>query len=516
MSLDRELIQHREHAITISRFELEQLAKHRDSIHKTRASLVTECQKFDPVISKMRIHTNRPTIFKKLLPGLLDKEISNANLNIDPITTHQQSLILDAVGECTETFPNETVSQNLNRLLFKIRLKRAEMTESQKEIVMAILRKIASIADQLEDRLTLESLSQNEEQQDKFIKLREEQNNLIQQINDNDIILNDIDKQLKTAFKPESISTSVELKNLISKMSAKNIEILVLGPEKDLDFDLAAVIKMRMQKAAESGRECICLSFDNFNKIMQEGHDIPGVNKLSFLHHGDAEFGYANKISHYIEHLPDLTDVVLRGCGTAKEPAFTKQIYYEPKLSPAPYDKMPPLLGETSLAIQQKEENGKIITKISWATIDPNTNKRITHQIPNITSISKITKKPTDDQLSQLSQIQGMPLLKHSNQLIHSTRNTFFDTSKKLAPDEIHHAKKVFRRARTESVTHSNNDLLSQVWNNMTPKQQQRIAVKAYMGAYAVEQGRVVPSDEHDQAKLPKAVRINPTSRHNK
>jgi len=59
-------------------------------------------------------------------------------------------------------------------------------------------------------------------------------------------------------------------------------------------------------------------------------------------------------------------------------------------------------------------------------------------------------------------------------------------------------------------VTGSNDDLLANIVNHMTPKQRQQVSVKAYMGGYKARQGHAVPFDGHDQDTLPKAVRIGP------
>jgi hypothetical protein len=314
----------------------------------------------------------------------------------------------------------------------------------------------------------------------------------------------------RAKIEPENLNTQ-ELKNLCNQIGNKNIEILIIKSEDSMNLDLASVIQMRTKSALSKGNELILMTVDTFHSIALS-NDIHGVDKLSFLHHGDIEheFGYAQHIQTYINHMPQLREIVLRGCGTAENPAYDKKPVYTAKVMP--YDKPPSFQGdETSqLIIQQEQREDKLYTKVSWKEIDPATGNLVIIE-KNTTSLRKIDgKKPTDQQLLALEQIEGMPLLKHGSDYVRSMRDIFFSENKEISRDELTKVKKALPRARTESATHSEKDLLAKILNNMTPEQRTRVSVKAYVGGYHVMHGRVRPDTGHDRNTEPKAARVGP------
>lgn len=331
---------------------------------------------------------------------------------------------------------------------------------------------------------------------------------------------------IPTIFTAEKFTNAEQLKRLCEEMAKhgkKHIEIMVIEAE-DLDNDdLASVILMRAKNAAKKGNELILMSFDNFNKIMDEKVPIDGVSKLSFLHHAQYEFGYVKKINDYIDHLPAVKEIILRGCGTAARPNTMQPHRHKVKLAApntSPYDKPPFIHNEDycSLIVQQKvvpEQVGntivdKVYTKVSWR--DPET-KQCTNNPIIATNVALITDNhPTDYHLKQLEQNERMPLLNYSNIHIKSIRNTFFNPSEEMSHEELAHTKKIVRRANTETIATSKNDLLSKVLDVMGEKRREKVAVKAYISAYTVLYGRVVPTDDHGQGYGPKAVRTETTN----
>jgi len=229
------------------------------------------------------------------------------------------------------------------------------------------------------------------------------------------------------------------------------------------------------------------------------------------------EFGYVNPIASYIDNLPDLKEIVLRGCGTAGEPETKPDMPYDVKKVEVPYEQQVQLQGNNQLVIQQKEtENNTILTKLSWMQQDSKGSFK--REVMETEEIEKITqKKLTTQQLQSLEKTPGVPLLKHSNEYVCSQRRLFFNKDQALFRDQQAQIKKAIRRARTEDIpgmergtSVGKNSTLLDVLDKMTPEQKNRVSVKAYVGGYEVYQGRVLPTDDHGQSTSPKSLRVGP------
>ncbi|MGQ3890317.1 hypothetical protein ACQUW5_15050 [Legionella sp. CNM-1927-20] len=144
--------------------------------------------------------------------------------------------------------------------------------------------------------------------------------------------------------------------------------------------------------------------------------------------------------------------------------------------------------------------------------MEPGESKPVLHEVRDIANVSKITgKTPSDEQLTCLESIPGMPLLKHSSDYVGLLKTAFFNKNKRISPEELINTKKAVYRARTEPASaFTKKDVLSQVVSSMTDEQRARVSVKAYVSGYQVHQGRVIPGKNHDQDNAPKAVRIGP------
>lgn len=497
MSLDRELKQHKDHMDSISHCPLvERVFQIREEQNAVLAQEI-KCKK---LLSEMRVCDERVELFKILLLDLVArKEITiedMTNINEYIQSTLRKCLLIDIFKSAQLNFANEQQFQAISKF--------------NNKTIWDEIYQVVVLGDQLEDRWTLSSFGDDEDKQEQYRALMSDLKKCNNKLNVLQEEMQKLELQLLSIVQAESISNASELKNLIKQLHNAHIELLVIDPN-NMDTDIASVIQMRAKKSAEKGHELIIMTFNIFNQIMHEGYPIENIDKLSFLHHGDEEFGYVTEISNYISHMPDLKQVVLRGCGTANKPADNPEVKYDVKISKISYDKKPPIQGETNLMIQQKEHDGKTYTKLSWASMEPNTKKRVIHQIVDVTNIPPLNeKKITDDDLKALEKIAGVPLLNHSNQYVNAMRNIFFNKNIVVSKDEVASAKKAFRRARTEVATVLSDDLLAQVIHNMTLEQQQRVSVKAYVDGYYVRHDRVIPHDSHDQIKSPKAVRIGP------
>jgi len=462
---------------------------------------------YEEQLEKLKVFVDRPAAFESTLNKLLDKNVigldkKEAIISYIKLLTQEKKLMSDGFD-----FRNSFFIQHRSTLQFP---------SGQRVQVWEALIEASELIDKAEDKLTVSALAADQQALSEYQELRKKLNDTLAFIDQCEKQNKQDEADLSKVFQTESISNIKDYNTLRGHWGDKTLEILVLEPEAEGKADLAAVIQMRAKKNHEKGREFLVLSFEDFTALMASNEPIQGVTKLSFLAHGDKEFGFLDNISKYINQLPQLTDIVLRGCGTAKEITPSEAIYVVRKAN-EPYEKKPSIQGESQLVIQQTEsEEGKILTKISWVTYDPENNAKIRHEKTNIEGLPLITKKRlTEDQLQLLEQIPGVPLLQHEDVSVKAQRNLFFNKKETISAEDLAKTKKAVRRARTETkmplreyLEQNYNDLLSQTLNKMEPEQKNRISVKAYIGGYEVRQGRVVPERQHDQEKYPKALRL--------
>lgn len=318
------------------------------------------------------------------------------------------------------------------------------------------------------------------------------------------------EEKIAIAFKAENNFNIDDLNVLCSKH--KKAELLIIDGQNKVNFDLAPVIKMRATQSMKKGNQLIIMPFEEFHALMQGDQLVSKLTKLSFLHHLTHEFGYVSNMPGYIDHLPHLKEIVLRGCGTAAR-VKNKIPVYEAKISDVSYESRPSFQGVNQLVIQQKNDvDGKILTKVSWRTIDPETNDSVWHEIVDIENVPMILvgQQPSDAQLSALECIPQMPLLKHSHIYSNALKNTFFDERKSISSEDLAKAKKVVHRARTQSES-VGDGFLSEILDGMTPGQKAKVSIKAYIGGYKVYHGRIIPMQGHGFDNQPKAVRVGPS-----
>jgi len=489
MSLDRVTL-HQKYIDTILALDLEPMMLNQEKL-RLMPKLADE-------LAELKVMIDRMPFFEKIL---------DESFREGEITEVEKNGITKYIQQWSKEYSLHSNSQglfNCESQLFGRNKKRFNLPN--KTSLWEKLIEVSKSIDRIEDDLTVKV----DKKRDEYIKLQAEFNKLLvtrDQTQKQDETNKEI---LNKTFGAENISTVEDIQALCRK-DVKKTELLLVSHYSDPD--LASVIQMRAKKCRDKGNELIIMTSDQFLEIMNTNQLIHGISKISFLHHRrDETYYYKDTISNIINNLPDLTEIVLRGCGTAKKPGKEFESVYNVKKVNEPYDKSPSIQGGTQLVIQQKENNeGNILTKVSWMTQEPGSQSYVRHEITDIVSVSKMTgKKPTNDQIKELTCIQGMPLLKHADHYISPLRKTFFDRNAKMSSEDIHNTKKVLRRARTETVPSSQDDLLSEIVSNMTPAQRSKVSVKAYVAGYNVHQNRVLPDHMHGHDTSPKAVRVGP------
>lgn len=303
------------------------------------------------------------------------------------------------------------------------------------------------------------------------------------------------------AFSPDKMKLHEML--ALCKSGPENIELLIIVGR--MDEILAKVIQMRAIKADKNGNALILMTFDNLKKIMKKDLKIEKIDKISFLHHLDQAGAYLDCIGTIADKMPDLKEIVLRGCATVTDEPVEK-LDREIKVANEPYETTPNIQANC-IYIQQKNVDGHILTKVTWRE----NNKPDLHEIKDIKSITKINKKKlTDEQIESLQSIDEIPLFKTNNNFIKRSRDIFFKTERVLTDEEKKRAKKTLIRARTENsrAKVQQNDAQFFVLSMLSKEQKERISVKAYVGGYEVMHQRVMPDNNHGYQGKPKAIRI--------
>lgn len=395
------------------------------------------------------------------------------------------------------------ITLNLDKFFQQLdKFTKLSMTPSQiKNLKDKVYQEILWV-EKMEEEATMRSLFNDKSKQSEYLQLVSDLRKYIAL--DKNLKNNLTELSLHEIYKSEQISN---IQELINSNRKNRVEIMVVDFTK-LNFDLALVIQMRAKSALKKGNDLIVMDLKDFHDSLDKNDKLTGVTKLSFLHHVKEDFGYVEKINHYIDHLPDLNEIVIRGCGVSIP--HTTEPQYSVKISKVPFDKAAPVQGETDLILQQEEKEGKIYTRATWASIDKTNHKRMIKTIDPILNVSKISGRPTEEQLCELEQNKEIPFLKHGNTYINSLRDKFFNIHQTLSPNETQKAKKAFRRARTETLTQPTDDYLSKIWNTMTAEQRKRVSLKGYAGGYQVRKDRIIPEHKHDQMHMPKAGRFGP------
>ncbi len=464
-------------------------------------ALCAEKSRYQKKLSALRITVNRRDYFLKTLNewlelGIISPEKKEAILKYIDFTKKEKILLGKGFG----VYP-----------FFIMNCDAYGLSYQEDTNLWATLNSIGKQVDQEEDKKTLEALVGDKHTL--YCDLKDKLNaNLIRAATiDKEYQLHE--KRICDLFKSEIIASVADLKALCDDSEGKKLELLVIESDSDeTDYDFAAVIQMRANKNIEKGRDLVVLSFEQFEKLMEANEPIDGITKLSFLHHGSKEFGYVERMASYIDNLPYLKRIVLRGCSTAGDSCKTPDMTYVAHKTSAPYEEPALIQGDNQLIVQQKEmPNGTLLTKLSWWS--ENSHGPLKIELKDIEGIEKITqKKLTDEQLQALENIPGVPFLRHSNEYIALQRSRFFNQDQALSKDELAQAKKAMRRSRTELISCSDleHSRLRDVLEKMTDKQKESVSVKAYFGAYGVNHGRVVPVERHGQSKFPKAARVGP------
>ena len=332
------------------------------------------------------------------------------------------------------------------------------------------------------------------------------------------------------------LSAMVILQNLRSmnipdpKKPHQKTELLVLAPAKDrpIDRDLLAVIKMRERVCREKGAKLIVMPFDAFNTLMcsEVVESVSGITKLSFLHHSGQSLSeqasgesYAENVGAYAKKLPDLKDIVLRGCGTASVVAGSKS-----KTAPVDMYSLKIVEGTRTqhpqgnqLLIQQTCLDGVIKTTVAYREkLDDSKSKIVVKNVELSRLYSSKNIRNNDGLLSELSTCRDLPSIKEViEQEKKRLKATFFDKTQAMPRDERKMAKDVIVRAGTQDshsfICETDNAIKSiaeRVEKSLKKYGCDNLTVKAYIGGYKAGPDRVIPSEAHGQSKSSKAIRV--------
>lgn len=335
-------------------------------------------------------------------------------------------------------------------------------------------------------------------------------------------IRTDLEGEITHILNPKYSSYTPEtLQALCHHVSSQPTEILVYDTRQPLDSDLFAVIHMKAKHARDKQKTFIILPIDRFDAIMETGLQLPDVDKLSFLHHGEYAFFYQEKLSAYVGLMPDLKQIVIRACAVTPDAPVAglepqRISISKVKKFPLPYTERATLQGPGMLYIQQKNEGKNIYTKASWMTVDAK-GKKIMHEICDMPDLPEIPDGPikNDEIIDALNHIQGMPRVAYSGAYIEAASERFFSKTTPPTATDIERAKASVHRARTDkfyvsdaTVPLPNDSLLVKLWNNLTPEQRQQVSLKSYDNAWQSREGRVRPRRKI-QGSRPKAWEIS-------
>lgn len=489
---------HDKYTELILSFDFNEWQEHSNTINAERRKLEDEYKLQLKEFNKLKVLVNRVSYFE----AILDNWVANGRITPEKKQAYIKYIELaqneKISAECFEI--NDIVTKHKKELGFK----------DDDLNLWPELNIIGKKVDSDEVDSTLTELC--DEDYARFQHLQKTLPDLSRQISECEEKEKHNNQILKDFFKPEDI-TSIEDINKVCEDTNGQVELLIIRNGK-VDVDLAAVIQMRAQISKEKGNKLIVLSMDQFTNLIAQG-PIANVTKLSFLHHSTFSFGYEENISEYINKLPDLKELVLRGCGTVPGSETNSDIEFVVTKTETSYENKAQILGTNQIVLQQKDmgETG-ILTKISWNQQMPDGS--YSRQEREFMGMEKITsKKLTDKQLQALEKLVETPLLKYSDAYKKEQREIINKSSDhNITSEQYKSMKQSLRRMRTETVKSvkdlkEDDSLMHDILGNMTDEQKNRVAVKAYVGGYKVVQGKVIPDIDHGRSTESKAIRVS-------
>lgn len=312
---------------------------------------------------------------------------------------------------------------------------------------------------------------------------------------------------------------SKEEKTQKKEEKTQDTELLILIDP--LDLDLLKVINMRAKVCQEKGNELIVMSYKDFSSVMSENPapTIRGINKLSFLHHSArgmdlAEEPYAEKVGAFAKQMPDLREIVLRGCGTTQlgKGQITKEKDFQTKKHTIKFANAENQDLQGSLIVnlfQKKNEFGKLITYITYKDSSGTIHKEQSDLIPESNKKTGVTEELF---LALQNQFRNLPPIQPptpTSQRVAELRTAFFNPNAQMTKEEKKQAKACIRRARTEvTLQHAEGSFAKKVTDSLDKAQCSHISVKAYIGGYEAGPDRAIAFRSTDNT--PKALENKP------
>lgn len=327
----------------------------------------------------------------------------------------------------------------------------------------------------------------------------------------------------------EAVLPALELLAAQASGPKKKVELLLVA-DIGIDPDLLGVIQMRAAASREKGNVLVVMGYESYEALMKKEPKpvLKGITKLSFLHHGghiredlssQLFVDYTPHVGTFARQMPDLKDIVLRGCGTAdpvkaeeekkkEQPVAAGRLHNLKIVAAGKNIENLQLQGDVILLQQKSLAEGKIETLVKYR--DKTTQRPMTKKLENI-HLVKSDKELSLDELRAISDSADQtPLKLHQEKSREFSLKAFFDPDRRMTKEERTSAKQYILRARTEPTADFGQDATligKRVRDSLLAAKCQNITVKAYIGGYGPGQERAIPFKSHQYEKQPKALR---------
>jgi len=341
--------------------------------------------------------------------------------------------------------------------------------------------------------------------------------------------------KLKEVFSEEAMQKEnalSEFEELIlqNKMAGSPKLELLLVTAPHLSKDLARVIQMRATVSRQKGNGFVVMPYAAYETLMEKvpPPELKGITKLSFLHHRgqanpDRTIDYSKKVGDYVKRMPDVKDVVLRGCAIAdkisrerneeKEPApelYTLKIF---KGTEEDFE----TTQQQSRMILFMQKNGNIYLRY----VDENQNL-VTATVEKMRAFKNENNLTFEEAKTIAEACPTVTLKIYQRRRREKIESTFFDRTKPMSNEEIAEAKRLLPRAQTKKTENAarNVELLGNPENflgeavrNSLMDAGCNVRLKVYLGPYEAAlyddaPPRVIPGKGHGFDNQPKARQV--------
>lgn len=309
-------------------------------------------------------------------------------------------------------------------------------------------------------------------------------------------------------------------------LTVKNSVNSWLKEDESMDWEHFYVIRMRQKVCHDKGNALIVMPMNIFHSFINAHHVIPDIQKLSFLHHYSNddnserdyrkfEFVFVDNLGDYAKQMPNLTEIVFRGCGVALPPSekinfsLASAKKYDLKLIESNISSKQ--VNSNTILIMQEEKENTVLTHLKYK--DKDGNSMLLH--PPLTNIHKLksTKDLSAVELQAISTACGECALKAFEPDDSSARKqlvTRFFSAQPISKEELKKVKLHAIRATTQKMKKFEDGSMasSAVTSLAEAKCENDITLKAIVGPYSVVNGMVVPEVKHGYESDPKAIEV--------